>query len=104
MTWFSYSQAFRERSTVTTIDGSTDTFSIMAEGQEGDMSQPRGNKAIKTYREKVKALHSFQKVRKGFVKYLGEMEYVDYFVEEGRGSTRDNLRKVIVFKLKPKER
>jgi len=63
----------------------------------------RGNKAIKNHRENQKALHLFQKVSKGFVKYLGEMEYVDDFVEEGR-DTKGNLRKVIVFKLKPKER
>ena len=78
-------------------------FLYYGEGQEGDMEFVRGNKAIRNQRENQKALHLFQKVSKGFVKYLGEMEYVDYFVEERR-DTRDNLRKVIVFKLKPKER
>ena len=78
-------------------------FLYYGEGQEGDMELLRGNKAIKTHREKGKALHLFQKVRKGFVKYLGEMKYVDDFVEEGR-DTKGNLRKVIVFKLKPIER
>jgi len=78
-------------------------FLYYGEGQEGDMELLRSNKAIKTHREKGKALHLFQKVRKGFVKYLGEMEYVDCFVEDGR-DTKGNLRKVIVFKLKPKER
>jgi len=78
-------------------------FLYYGEGQEGDMEFVRGNKAIRTHREKGKSLHLFQKVRKGIVKYLGEMEYVDYFVEEGR-DTEGNLRKVIVFKLKPKER
>jgi len=78
-------------------------FLYYGEGQEGDMEFVRGNKAIRNHREKGKSLHLFQKVSKSFVKYLGEMEYVDDFEEEGR-DTKGNLRKVIVFKLKPKER
>ena len=81
-----------------------DTFSIMVKARKaiwsGVCKRQQGNQKQK---ENQKALHLFQKVSKGFVKYLGEMEYVDDFVEEGR-DTRGNLRKVIVFKLKPKER
>ncbi len=36
-------------------------FLYYGEGQEGDMEFVRGNKAIKTQREKGKSLHSFRK-------------------------------------------
>jgi len=64
------------------------------------MEFSRGNEAIRTHREKGKSLYLFDKVRKGFYKYVGQMQYVGYGEEEGRDKN-GKLRKVIVFRLKP---
>jgi 5-methylcytosine-specific restriction protein A len=75
-------------------------FLYYGEGHEGDMEFSRGNEAIRTHREKHKSLHLFDKVRKGFYKYIGQMQYVDHGEEEGHDKN-GKLRKVIVFRLKP---
>jgi 5-methylcytosine-specific restriction enzyme A len=74
-----------------------DTFSYTGEGQKGDMSLIRGNRAIAEHVKDGKKLHIFRTV-KGGAEYLGEMEYVSHSFKEGR-DVEGKARKIIVFQL-----
>lgn len=69
------------------------------EGQTGDMSFTRGNKAILEHEGAKKSLHLFEYVSLGHVRYIGEMRYTSHKIVQGK-DTMGNMRKMIVFTLK----
>ena len=83
-------------------DGWTDddAFLFGGEGQSGDMTFTRGNRAILNHAEEGKDLHLFESTRKGMVRYVGQMVCTGY--EERLSPDRAGLlRKVFVFELVP---
>ena len=77
-------------------------FLYTGEGQRGDMSFVRGNRAIRDHLQNSKELHLFEHVSKGTVRYVGRMICTGF--HEGRGRDVDgNDRRVIVFELAPGE-
>ena len=74
------------------------TFWYTGEGQEGDMSMVRGNRAIRDHAGDGKELHLFEAIGSGEVRYLGQAFYLDHHWEERRDKD-DNLRRAIVFEL-----
>jgi 5-methylcytosine-specific restriction protein A len=85
---YGYEDGFRE-------DG---TFWYTGEGQVGDMEMLRGNLAIRDHAVKGKALHLFEYVTKGQVRYVGEALYLGYHTEPAP-DRNGNPRKAIVFEL-----
>lgn len=78
-----------------------DIFEYAGEGQSGDMSFIRGNKAIRDHIKNHKNIYLFEDVGLG-VRYIGEMAYVRHHIR--RGPDKDGIdRSVIVFELKQKE-
>ncbi|MFX4301517.1 HNH endonuclease [Alicyclobacillus tolerans] len=73
-------------------------FYYTGEGQEGDMEFTKGNKAIRDHVKDGKDLHLFNYVRTGFVKYLGQMQYVGHHKRRSHDKN-GNDRKAIVFEL-----
>lgn len=75
-------------------------FTYTGEGQKGDMSFVRGNAAIRDHSVNGKDLHLFMYLKKGYVRYIGQMICTGY--QERRGPDIDgNERKVLVFELTP---
>ena len=75
-------------------------FHYTGEGQVGNMQFIKGNLAIRDHRKNGKELHLFEQLKDGKVKYLTQMECVDY--ENRKGKDRvGNDREIIVFSLAP---
>ena len=75
-------------------------FLFTGEGQHGDMSFVRGNAAIRDHAAKRKDLHLFEYVRRGYVRYVGQMVCTG-FREPRRADIDGNSRRVIIFELMP---
>jgi 5-methylcytosine-specific restriction enzyme A len=75
-------------------------FHYTGEGQVGDMEMVRGNRAIRDHDDNGKSLLLFEFVRKGYVRYLGEMRYVDHRIVDGE-DVDGNSRRTLVFELEP---
>lgn len=74
------------------------------EGQKGDMKNARGNRAILQHLQNNKRLLIFQSMGKSQpYRFLGEFRFVYAYEQSGIPDTAGNLRKAIVFKLKPVE-
>lgn len=74
------------------------------EGQEGDMQDTRGNRAIREHLQSNKRLLIFQSMGKSQpYRFLGEFCFIYAYQLQGITDTKGNLRKAIVFKLKPIE-
>lgn len=72
------------------------------EGQEGDMQDNRGNRAIRQHLEKNQRLLIFQSLGKSQpYRFLGEFQFVHAYEEHDVPATRGGPRKAIVFKLRP---
>ncbi|MCC7095598.1 MAG: HNH endonuclease [Thermomonas sp.] len=72
------------------------------EGQEGDMQDSRGNRAIRQHLQNNKRLLIFQSLGKSQpYRFLGEFQFIYAYEQQGIVDTKGNLRKAIVFKLKP---
>ena len=80
---------------------SPDRFLYTGEGQRGDMSMVRGNRAIRDHVSDGKALHLFKKASKGQVQYEGEMVCTGYREQPGPDHEA-RQRKTIVFELTPR--
>lgn len=77
-------------------------FYYTGEGQRGDMQFTRGNKAILNHNDDHKELHLFQKTRKAYVKYLGQMTCIG-FHHENKPDITGQDRDAIIFELIPVE-
>lgn len=75
------------------------TFLYTGEGQIGDMEMVRGNRAIRDHLQDGKELHLLEIEGKGYVKYVGEMECVDYEWQRGEDA-EGKERKLLRFRLK----
>lgn len=75
-------------------------FLLTGEGQPGDMQFTRGNEAIRNHINDHKDLHLFEYIRKGYVRYVGQMIYTG-FRELHRPDIDGKLRKIIVFEFMP---
>lgn len=85
---------------------STNLYEYTGEGQQGDMTFQRGNKAIRDHQANGKRLFLFHQLPKrpetrGKVRFMGEMACVGYRIEQhdSSGTARD----AIVFLLEPVE-
>jgi 5-methylcytosine-specific restriction enzyme A len=74
------------------------------EGQDGDMQDSRGNRAIREHLKNNRRLLIFQSLGKSQpYRFLGEFRFLHAYEEHGVTDTKGALRKAIVFKLKPVE-
>lgn len=76
-------------------------FSYTGEGQIGDMKFIRGNLALRDHKQNGKRVFLFESVRKGYVKFVGEVEVFDVDNFETLDS-KSNLRTGIKFFFKRK--
>ena len=53
-------------------------FLLTGVGQHGDMKFIRGNEAVQNHIVKHKDLHLFKYIRKGYVRYVGQMIYTGF--------------------------
>lgn len=72
-----------------------DIFSYTGEGQQGDMEFVRGNLALKDHLKNGKRVFLFESEKKGFVKFITEVEFydVDYFeTHDTNGNNRIGIK------------
>jgi hypothetical protein len=75
-------------------------FNYVGEGQKGDQRLVQGNKAILNHTADGRTLEGF--LAKGTqVTYLGEFTLVDYYFTDAPESGSEDLRQVVVFRLRP---
>lgn len=80
-------------------------FRFVGEGRFGHMAFTRGNRALRDHVDAGKSVHLFVRVdakTPDRVRYEGEFVYRGHFYKEGEDQ-RNNLRRMIVFVLKPQE-
>lgn len=78
-------------------------FRFVGEGRYGHMSFTRGNRALRDHSRTGKQVHLFVRVdaqTPDRVRYEGEFVYRGHFYKEAHDQ-QNNLRRVIVFVLKP---
>jgi 5-methylcytosine-specific restriction protein A len=75
-----------------------ETFWYTGEGQVGDMQMVRGNRAIRDHAAAGRAMHLFQYVEPGRVRYMGEATYLDHHMQTAP-DREGNQRQAIVFEL-----
>lgn len=73
-------------------------FWYTGEGQTGDMEMTKGNLAIYEHEKRNKTLLLFEYVKTAYVRFLGEVLFVSYHIEE-RLDVNDDSRKVFIFHL-----
>lgn len=71
------------------------------EGQRGDMTFTRGNRALRDHRERGSELHLFERTRPGVYRYVGQMECDGYELRSGVPDRDGCPRTVIVFRMRP---
>jgi len=74
------------------------TFWFTGEGQTADMTMSRGNAAIRDAVHRGRAIHLFEQVERGWVRYLGQVAYLDHHHAIAPDIEGD-LRRVIIFEL-----
>ena len=73
-------------------------FWYTGEGQEGDMEMSRGNRALRDHQESGKALHLFEALGEGQVRYIGKASCLGHHWED-RPDVHGKMRRAIVFEL-----
>lgn len=76
------------------------TFRYVGEGQKGDMTLTKGNKAIANHAVDGKDLLLFEMLEKGEIRFRGPFNCAGYSFESGKDQ-HGNARKAIVFHLVP---
>lgn len=74
------------------------TYHYTGEGQRGDMTFVRANRALRDHQADVKRVHLFEALGDGNVRYMGEATYLGHHYEE-RPDTDGHPRQAIVFEL-----
>lgn len=77
-------------------------FLYTGEGQEGDMTFVRGNRAIRDHMAEGKDLYLFEYARQGYVRYIGEMVCIGHHERQGH-DVHGHDRKILVFELAPSD-
>ncbi len=75
-------------------------FFYTGEGQIGDMTFIRGNRAIRDHLADGKDIHVFEQTSKGHVMYIGQM-ICTAFHHQQAPDTLGNMRQAIVFEFEP---
>jgi hypothetical protein len=75
-------------------------FHYTGEGQLGDQQMAQGNRTIRDHVDERRELHVFE-VTAGTATYMGQFEYVDYYLADAPESGSELIRSVIVFRLRP---
>ncbi len=75
------------------------TFRYYGEGQVGDMTFVRGNRAIRDHADNGRELHLFQKSPPAHLRYVGQMVSAGYELEHNMPDRNGNGRIAIVFRL-----
>ena len=75
------------------------TFFYTGEGQTGNMIFVGGNRAIRDSVKNNEELHLFKYKEKGYVEYVGEMEYINDHIEKGHDIDMHS-RDLITFEFK----
>jgi 5-methylcytosine-specific restriction protein A len=75
-------------------------FLYTGEGQQGDMTFIRGNAAIRNHINDGKDLHLFAQVKKGYVRYIGQMVCTGFHTQAGPDTT-GHVRQMMIFELTP---
>lgn len=75
-------------------------FLYTGEGQRGAMKFISGNRMVRDHALNGKDLHLFQQVKKGLVRYVGQMVCTGWQYREAP-DTQGSLRQAIVFELTP---
>ncbi|MFZ4816169.1 MAG: hypothetical protein ACOYL5_16670 [Phototrophicaceae bacterium] len=78
-------------------------FRFIGEGRVGHMSFARGNLALRQHTQAGKVIHLFTRPNHAtpdWVRYEGRFAYSSHFYKEG-GDIHNNMRRMIVFLLKP---
>ena len=85
-------------------DGWTESgiFLYSGEGQLGDMTFVRGNRALRDHLQDGKDVYLFEYVDRGLVRYVGQLIVTGYHERSG-GDSAGNQRHAIVFELVPVE-
>lgn len=73
-------------------------FRFFGEGQRGDMTFSRGNKAVRDHIHNGEDLHLFEYISQGVVRYIDKMICVG-FEYRASADTENKLRKSIIFEL-----
>lgn len=73
-------------------------FWYTGEGQTGDMRWIKANKSLARHLDDRKRVFLFEQTRKGFVRLVGEVEYLGFHYEQ-RPDRDGSIRQVIVFHL-----
>lgn len=89
-THFGYSDGWAEQGRV---------FRYFGEGQRGDMSWVRGNRAVRDHGVDGRELHLFEAVSGGAVSYLGQMDCGSWEFVDGVPDVDRSPRRAIVFNL-----
>ncbi len=79
---------------------SSGEFLYTGEGQKGNMTFVRGNKAINDHIANGKDIHLFKYVRSGTVRYLDQMICNSFEIRRGP-DLNGNQRNIIIFRLMP---
>jgi 5-methylcytosine-specific restriction protein A len=79
------------------------TFLLYGEGQEGDMSFVRGNRAVRDHALNGRDLHLFEKVRPAHLRYRGQYVCAGYETVSDVPDVNNDLRTAIAFHLAPLE-
>ncbi len=79
------------------------TYRYTGEGQSGEMTFTRGNRAIRDHREDGRSLYLFSRVKKPtrHVTFIGELTYTSHDLVPGVPDREGNPRTAIVFELTP---
>ncbi|MFL5818067.1 MAG: restriction endonuclease [Conexibacter sp.] len=75
-------------------------YHYTGEGQVGDQKMVQGNRTVRDHAAEGRDLHVFD-VHGREVTYMGPFEYVDYYTADAPQNGDDEIRSVIVFRLRP---
>jgi len=78
----------------------TERYRYTGQGQRGDMEFRAGNLAIRDHAENDKEIHLFEKTRKSYYRYEGQLKYIDHELVERVPDADHRLRTAIVFMLR----
>jgi hypothetical protein len=73
-------------------------YHYTGEGQFGDQKMAQGNRSIRDHEAEGRSLHLFDSSG-GTATYMGEFEYVDYYLADAPETGEGPMRSVIVFRL-----
>lgn len=79
--------------------GTDGYFHYTGEGQNGDQQMAQGNRAVRDHRTEGRDLQ-LMRAHGTELEYLGQFEYVDHYEADAPEFASEDLRKVIVFRLK----